>query len=188
MRILKIGLVVVALIGLGVFFYIKRNHNQYNEFICTKSDIDGITNCMERGIIYPQKQYDFFYKQAENPSNELLNNNQFFYGFNLAWQNCYNYSAKKECNLYNEQIFYNFRKNCTYNIQSNSFCVENYFTDAEPNIDNTKVFIKVIQKDIDKNKQEFYFCSHSLNSFYNKLPNDLKKEVPSDIQKMCSKK
>lgn len=183
----KYILTAVSLIIIGVFL-IYKNYQADLKLRCTSASISTVTNCMERGDLYPQEQYDFYYNTAANNlSISILNNDRFYQGFILASNNC---GARRQfCDKHDENVIRDFAEKCTFATEKILFCTESYFTQAVPNEKNISKFLKIVQFDIKKNNEEYGplsgQCNSSLKYFYKKIPNDLKKEMPLEIQKKC---
>lgn len=178
-------IIIITILLTGAFLFIKEQHINNIKETCTGNDVESVSICIQQGRIFPQEQYDLFYNLAINNSTEsLISDNHYYEGFNLAHYNCK--IRENDCVIHDPEIFQKFKKDCAINANDiNSGCIEDYFVKAQSNSENIAIFIEIMEKA--KNRGLPLDCSLPLDKFYNNLSDDLKKEIPSDIQKICSK-
>lgn len=183
--------ILTGLIIVGLLCFYKYTKEDL-KIRCTSTSFEYINYCMQRGDLYPQEQYDFYYNiAANNPKMEIIIDDNFYYGFILANDNCSHNSQLKPCKAHNKQVMKDLEAKCAFFVENaHRLCTKNYFSYSLPNKKNIILFIKIMNNEIKKDKKEYgttiLSCVDSLKEFYNKIPTEFKGQVPIEVQTACS--
>lgn len=155
-------------------------HNFINTCKIT-NNLDVISDCnwLKPEQLSIQDKYNMFYRNSDifskNPNLQL---NPFI----DAYFQCLNFS--NSCNLHDKNIFLNLVSNCTERGDSRCFQALSNLPDFKINNKAISSFNNVILKQI--NEKDDFACNDNYD-FFNKLSNDNKKTLDSNVINACSK-